>query len=133
MNKIAYINGKYIVTCEDGSQLEGKIWLEKKTNRTYLKLPKENLTGREYITLSKIPTDGSEFSFESKTSGPRVLGNWRSLMTKEEAEEYAACEAKMAAIEAAAKARKAPDENSIEGIELKIAQLLAKKNALLNN
>lgn len=132
MNKITYENEKYIVTCEDNSRIEGKVWLEKKTGRTYLKLPKDNPTGREYITITHIPTDGTSFTFETKTSGPRVLGNWKSLLTKEELEEYTRCESRMKEIEELGKSRKAPDENSIEGIELQIARLMAKKESLLN-
>lgn len=91
MNKIIRTmeNGNAVYTCiaESGTTIKCTRWYEKKTGEWYVKLPKENETGREYIREKKITSD--EYEFETKTTGPRVLGstNWRSRLTEEELKE----------------------------------------------
>ena len=133
MNRIFKKDKDYILETEDGQQFICKEWFEKKTNEWYIHLPKDNPSGREYIRKKKLIDDSIEF--ESKTTGPRVLGSsLDSLLTKEEKEEIAKLKNRIKEIEEAAKARK-PEKlnlNDPESISREIARLMELKSKLVN-
>ena len=76
MNSIKQLNGEYVLN----DTIKCKVWDEHKngTTRTHIVLPKGNETGRTYITKSIIDNEIDrigEYKFDSKLSGPRVLGS----------------------------------------------------------
>lgn len=85
--------GTYQLTNESGHQFDCKVWFEKKSGKNHVKLPDNNGTGRTYIRQEIVDLgikSNEKYEFETKTTGPRVLGsstqNWKSQMTKEEKE-----------------------------------------------
>ena len=131
MNKIYIENGTYKCLTESGEVLIAKRWYEKKTDKFYIQLPKDNETGREYISENKLDANG-EYFFETKTTGPRTLGNWRALLTAEELAEYETCEKRMSELEALGKSRKPEkaDLTTEEGIAKEIERLLKLRETL---
>ena len=129
MNKIIKNpNNTYTLVTESGETFVCTRWFEKKTNAWHVKLPANNPTGRTYIRESLVVN--GVYQFENKTTPPRVLGpigGWRARMTPEEAKKVAEAEALIESIKKVAMARM---PNSIESLEVKIAQLLAKKAQL---
>ncbi len=134
MNKIIKNpDNTYTLVTESGETFTCTRWFEKKTNAWHVKLPANNPTGRTYIRESLVVN--GVYQFENKTTPPRVLGptgGWRTRMTPEEAKKVAEAEALIESIKKAAMARmpEKPDPNSIEGLEARIAKLLAKKAQL---
>ena len=97
MNKIINSNNKTLCITEDGTQLEMKIWLEKSKNKEHyvFTMPSLNTTGRQYFsrpTVDAAIAEKGAFEFETKTSEPRKIGNWRDRLTEEELAELKAAE-----------------------------------------
>jgi hypothetical protein len=92
MNTIKKVEDKYILTCEDGSVFNCELWFEKKTNKWYIKLPKDNPSGRTYITKTFVDNSKDQtYEFQTKTEFRSGLtsGGWRSRLTDEEKQELA--------------------------------------------
>lgn len=135
MNKIIRTieNGNAVYTCiaESGTTIKCTRWYEKKTGEWYVKLPKENETGREYIREKKITSD--EYEFETKTTGPRVLGpqgNWRSRLTEAELKELKEAEATIERLKQLGLSRK-PEKKTIAQYEKELAEMKALYEKLL--
>lgn len=137
MNKIIrkIENGNAVYTCiaESGTTIKCTRWYEKKTGEWYVKLPKENETGREYIREKKITSD--EYEFETKTTGPRVLGttNWRSRLTPEETKELETAEKTIERLKEIGMSRKPLSEEDklrkeLEETKKKLEELLAQRS-----
>lgn len=137
MNKIIRTieNGNAVYTCiaESGTTIKCTRWYEKKTGEWYVKLPKENETGREYIREKKITSD--EYEFETKTTGPRVLGstNWRSRLTPEETKELEAAEKTIERLKNLGMSRKPLSKEEelrkeLEETKRKLEELLAQRS-----
>ncbi len=133
MNKIIKLNGEYVCIPENGSQFPCTRWYEKKTDEWYIKLPKNNPTGREYIREKKFI--GEELQFETKTTGPRVLGttNWRSRLTPEETKELEEAEKTIERLKEIGMSRKPLTEEEklrkeLEEMRKKFEELLAQRS-----
>lgn len=137
MNKIIrkIENGNAVYTCiaESGTTIKCTRWYEKKTGEWYVKLPKENETGREYIREKKITSD--EYEFETKTTGPRVLGstNWRSRLTEKELKELEAAEKTIERLKEIGMSRKPLSEEDklrkeLEETKKKLEELLKQRS-----
>lgn len=131
MNVLKLSNGKYIVEAENGETFEGKPWYEKKTDKWYIHLPKDNSTGREYITKKLVDdSPNKEYKFETKTSGPRSLsgGGWRSRLTKDELKTLEEAEKTIKSLKEVGLNRKPvkTDLTTQEGIEAEIEKLRAR-------
>lgn len=137
MNKIIrkIENGNAVYTCiaESGTTIKCTRWYEKKTGEWYVKLPKENETGREYIREKKITSD--EYEFETKTTGPRVLGstNWRSRLTEKELKELEVAEKTIERLKEIGMSRKPLTElektkKELEEMRKKFEELLAQRS-----
>lgn len=128
MNKIRRIGEqKWEIMTEDKKTFTCGEWFEKKTGEWHVKLPSNNPTGRTYIRVKNLPSDGSTVEFETKTTHRENLG-WSSRMTEEEKKVWEECEKKMAEIKKACEER-APEKlerNSKEWLEAEIARLTAK-------
>lgn len=86
MNKITKIdNNQYELTDELGNTYMCKLWYEKKTGETHIKLPMNNSSGRQYIRLKKFNEESVNgiYEFETKDTPKRVLNvsNWKSMLT----------------------------------------------------
>lgn len=131
MNKLVKKGDKYILTNTEGKTFECKTWDEKKDGKVnqWVVLPKNNGTGRTYISRSLVDKTGTH-EFEDKVGGPRIIG---SRLTPEAQKEVAELEAKIKAIKAdpknIVKAEKL-DANTVEGCESAIAKLQAKLEAM---
>jgi len=132
MNRLEKLNEtSYLLTTEDGQEFKVGTWYEKSKDKTWVKLPKDNPSGREYISTEKfVNTD--QIEFETKTSGPRVLtgGGWRSRLTTDELSELTELEVRIEELKNIGMTREVPkvDPNSIEGIELQIKKLTERLN-----
>lgn len=131
MNKIVKLNDGYVCIPETGEQFNCVRWFEKKTNEWYIRLPKGNPTGREFIREKKFT--GEEFVFETKTSGPRVLGasNWRAQLTPDELKELETAEQTIERLKELGKSRKPlteleRKEREIEELKRQLEELLKK-------
>ena len=83
MAKIYKIDDKYYFDTENGSEaVECKVFLDgKKTEKNpegkeWIKLPKDNVTNRQYFSVDKFNAEAvnDEVVVEIKTAAPRVLG-----------------------------------------------------------
>ena len=132
MNKLTMnAFGEYIVECENGETIKATRWFEKKTGAWHVKLPADNPTGRTYIRESLIK-DG-HYEFETKTSGPRVLGpqgNWRSRLTEEEQKELKEAEETIERLKQIGLSRK-PEKKTIAQYEKELADMKALYEKLL--
>lgn len=133
MNKVFKKEDKYYLQC-DGSKKSEEIstWFEKKSGITWLKLPKDNPTGRTYISLNKLDKTGS-YEFETKTTGPRTLvvtWNWKSRMTDEESKKYEECQNYIEMIRNECMNRKPVELTEKEKLELEIKKLQEKLKKL---
>ena len=142
MNKIYVVStnqageSNYRLVTESGQEFDCTRWYEKKTNKWYVKLPKDNPSGREYITESLVKS--GEYEFETKTAAARVLGpngngGWKSRLTEEEKKELESAEKTIERLKETALARKPykPDLSTPEGIKLEIERLLKAQAELL--
>lgn len=139
MNKIlkTVIEGQapvYTLITESGETATCTRFHEKKTDKWHVKLPKDNTTGRLFVSEALL-ADKTEFEFADKTEHRSGLsgGGWKAKLTPEEVTQLAEHEAAIEAIKKAAQARvvkKAksvkPDLDTVEGIEAEIARLMAK-------
>ena len=95
MNKVFKKEEKYYFQPEGSKKSEEiSTWFEKKSGITWLRLPKNNPSGRQYVSTNKLDKTGS-YEFENKTTGPRTLvvtWNWKSRMTPEESKKYEECQ-----------------------------------------
>lgn len=132
MNSIKKNGTIYQLTTENGKTMDLSLWYEKKTDAWHVKLPKDNPTGRQYIRQSIVDEalkSRGVYEFETKTTGPRVLGssvkNWRTYLTEEERLEIQQMEARMKEIQEECEKRVPPtfDDNTIEGLEAHIKYL----------
>ncbi len=131
MNRIRNIgNQTWEVECFNGETFEAKEWYEKKTEAWHVKLPSGNITGRTYIRVSLLKTDGSWTEFETKTEHREGLG-WKDRMTEEEKKTWKECETKMLAIKKACEERQVPkaEKGTEEWYLAEIARLQAKLEA----
>ena len=131
MNKLIKKADGYIVECENGETIKATRWFEKKTGAWHVKLPADNPTGRTYIRESLIK-DG-HYEFETKTSGPRVLGpqgNWRSRLTEEEQKELKEAEETIERLKQIGLSRK-PEKKTIAQYEKELADMKALYEKLL--
>lgn len=132
MNKLTMnAFGEYIVECENGETIKATRWFEKKTGAWHVKLPADNPTGRTYIRESLVK-DG-HYEFETKTSGPRVLGpqgNWRSRLTEEEQKELKEAEETIERLKQIGLSRK-PEKKTIAQYEKELADMKALYERLL--
>lgn len=137
MNKINLINNEYILTTDDGRKFTCKRWYEKKTDKWHVVVPKEarEICGRTYIRESFFDNSDS-YEFDTKTEHRSGIGNggWRSRLTTEELTELENHEKAIERLKEIGMSRtpKNVDPNSIEGLELQIAKLMAKKEKLQN-
>lgn len=132
MNKVYKKEEKYYLQC-DGSKKSEEIstWFEKKSGITWLKLPKDNPTGRTYISLNKLVNDSYEF--ENKTTGPRTLvvtWNWKQRMTEEERYIYEDCQNTIETIRNDCMTRKPVELTEEEKLNLEIQKLQEKLKKL---
>ena len=138
MNKVIrkVVNGieSYQLTTDSGKTFDCVLWFEKKTGATHVKLPKDNESGRIYIRKSIVDSRPEGYKFETKTEHRTGIigGGWRTKMTPEEAIKVQKAEETLREIREACVARDVVkvDPNSIEGIELQMARLLARKARL---
>lgn len=131
MNKLIKKADGYIVECENGETIKATRWFEKKTGAWHIKLPADNPTGRTYIRESLVKND--EYEFETKTSGPRVLGpqgNWRTRLTEEEQKELKAAEETIERLKQIGLSRK-PEKKTIAQYEKELADMKALYEKLL--
>ena len=131
MNNLILTETGYIVECENGETIKATRWFEKKTGAWHVKLPPDNPTGRTYIRESLIK-DG-HYEFETKTSGPRVLGpqgNWRSRLTEEEQKELKEAEETIERLKQIGLSRK-PEKKTIAQYEKELADMKALYEKLL--
>ena len=131
MNKLIKQADGYIVECENGETIKATRWFEKKTGAWHIKLPADNPTGRTYIRESLVKND--EYEFETKTSGPRVLGpqgNWRSRLTEEEQKELKDAEETIERLKQLGLSRK-PEKKTIAQYEKELADMKALYEKLL--
>lgn len=121
-NKIIKIAEKtWQVTCENGETFTCGEWFEAKTNKWHVKLPADNPTGRTYIRVDKIPSNGLEF--ETKTEHREGMG-WRERLTEAEKIEMAKLEKRIAELKEAAMARVVSKEEQILS-KMSIEELMA--------
>lgn len=131
MNKLIKQADGYIVECENGETIKATRWFEKKTGAWHIKLPADNPTGRTFIRESLVKND--EYEFETKTSGPRVLGpqgNWRSRLTEEEQKELKAAEETIERLKQLGLSRK-PEKKTVASLEKELADMRALYEQLL--
>lgn len=133
MNRIERIDGKYILTLENGDKYECKRWLEKKADKQvwHIIVPKEAREdcGRTYIRESYFDNSDT-YEFENKTEHRSGLGGngWRTRLTTEELAELEKAEATIERLKKIGMERTPEkiDPNSEEGIMLAIQKLQAK-------
>ena len=126
MNKIYRENGKYYCLTESGNTIPCQRWYEKPKDAWHIKLPAGNETGRTYIRESLLDENGN-FKFETKTTGPRVLGDWKSRLTDDERKELAYHESEIERLKQVGLNRKpeTKEEKLTNEIEKLRAQLIA--------
>lgn len=132
MHKVMKIDEKYYFESENQERIEVKTWFEKKSNITWIVLPKGNPSGRTYISLNKLDKTGS-YEFETKTTGPRTLvvtWNWKSRMTDEESKKYEECQNYIEMIRNECMNRKPKELTEEEKLELEIKKLQEKLKKL---
>lgn len=89
MNKIVKVGTEYYLETESGVRELCTVIFEKKTGKNYIRLPKDNESGRVFISQKFVDVKG-EYTFDTKTTEPRVLGsssksvNWKSTLTEKE-------------------------------------------------
>lgn len=131
MNKLIKTADGYIVECENGETIKATRWYEKKTGAWHVKLPADNPTGRTYIRESLIKN--GTYEFETKTTGPRVLGpqgNWKSRLTEDELQELKDAEETIERLKALGLSRK-PEKKTIAQYEKELADMKALYEQLL--
>lgn len=130
MNKVFKENEKYYFENENQERFEVKTWFEKKSNIMWIVLPKDNLSGRTYISLNKLVND--KYEFENKTSGPRVLSswNWKNRMSEEEKIKYEECQNYIEWLRNECMTRKPVELSEKEKVELEIKKLQEKLKKL---
>lgn len=96
-NTITATQNGYTITTAEGHIIHAVRWFEAKTGKWHIRLPKNNSTGREFIREDKFLA--GETTFESKTTGPRVLGpsankgeavQWHDVLDKDDKRKLAA-------------------------------------------
>lgn len=131
MNKLVKVGEQYRVECENGTTFMATRWYEKKTGAWHVKLPADNPTGRTYIRESLIKN--GTYEFETKTTGPRVLGSvgsWRSRLTEAELKELKEAEATIERLKEVGLSRK-PEKKTIAQYEKELADMKALYEQLL--
>lgn len=129
MNKIIKEGEIYTMICEDGTEFQGKMHLEK-GKTWYIHFAKNNPSGREFFNQTKVDAEiaeNGEYAFDTKTEH-RTVGSWKSKLTEEEKEELQQLEERIEAIKTAAMSRQTPkvDKNSAEYVAAQIAKLQEK-------
>ena len=131
MNKVIKVGEQYRIECENGTTFMATRWYEKKTGAWHIKLPADNPTGRTYIRESLIKN--GTYEFETKTTGPRVLGSvgsWRSRLTEAELKELKEAEATIERLKEVGLSRK-PEKKTIAQYEKELAEMKALCEQLL--
>lgn len=135
-------DGKFLFdACNGEVPVEVKTWLEtsKKNEthpegKTWIVLPKDNITNRRYFSLDKFEAENinGEIEIEVKTTAPRTLGSSGvkqtivKYLSEEEAEEYTTLVNTAVEAYRVAKAntkKKKPTEMTVEELEAYIAAL----------
>lgn len=130
MNKVFKENEKYYFENENQERFEVKTWFEKKSGINWLVLPKENLSGRTYISLNKLVND--KYEFENKLSAPRILSswNWKNRMSEDEKIKYEECQNYIEMIRNECMNRKPLELSESEKVEQEILKLQEKLKKL---
>lgn len=137
MNKIVkstFKDGSEKLIChfEDGSECQVSLWLEKSKGKEWYTLPKNNPSRRQYLSrtlVDKSLDDNGVFEFDTKTSEPRTLGDWKSRLTPEELEELEKCQNRVDELKQIGLNRKPKDPRDLEIERLKkIIEGLESKN-----
>lgn len=133
-NYIEKTENGYFLVCKDGQRMVCKTWFEKAKDRWHVVLPKNNPTGRTYITKALVDATG-KFEFDDRVEPPRQLGNngWQSRLTEEEKEELEQLNARIAEIKEIAMSRPVKELTEEEKTERQIAALQRKLAALRGN
>lgn len=124
MNKVKLVDGKYFLLLSDEMEwVEVGTYFEKKSNINWIVLPKNNSSGRSYISTGKLVNGVYEFA--NKTTGPRTLVtyNWKSRMSKEEKEKYDAAQEYIEKLREECIARKPVEISDEEKLRIKIQKL----------
>lgn len=125
---------KWEIECEDSSIITGDFWYEKSKDKSWIKLPKDNVTGRGYISVNEFNNKSIKgiYSFENKTSDPRVLGSggWKSKMTDEEKLEVEEIEKRLEEIKSDCQKREAKKLTQEELLLLEIEKVQKKLDKL---
>jgi len=127
MNKVVKTKKGYELVTEQGTYPCVE-WYEKSKDKNWIKLPKDNPTGRTFVGKNDVDKTG-ELVVETKTSGPRTLG---SRLTPDAQSKIADLEAQIKAIKndpANIVVAEKLDLNTEEGLEAAIAKLQAKYDA----
>lgn len=136
MNKIVkstFKDGSVKVLCqfEDGSECQVTQWLEKSKGKEWYTLPKNNPSHRQYLSktlVDKSIDENGVFEFDTKTSEPRTLGNWKERLTPEELEELEKCQNRVDELKQIGLNRKPKDPKQVEIERLqKLVDELTKK------
>lgn len=122
MAKIIKVDDKFYFDAENGTDAaELSTMVEKSTGKEWIKLPKDNVTNRQFYSVKKFETENinGEVTVDVKTTGPRVLGSTRvnpkivKYLDEELAAEYTElveqASTKFAAAKAQAKKKKPED------------------------
>lgn len=133
LNKIEKTQNGYFLVTGDGQRMVCKEWYEKSKDRWHIVLPKDNPTGRTYITKQLVDeSPNGIYGFENRTEPPRELGgnSWKSRLTPEELEEINQLQARYEEIKKVAMERKPRELSPEEKLQQEIEKL-AKKYEIL--
>ena len=129
MNKIVKNGEVYTLILENGEEFLCTKIYEKKSENWYVKLPKDNPTGRTYVVENHFKNTDI-YEFENKTEHREGLssGGWKAKMTDEEKKIVEDCENTIERIKKICMERKTvkPDKNSIEYLEAEKAKIEAR-------